>query len=210
MIGVNLIPEPVLQLRLRKRRLWLWALIVTVVCLVGAFPVGVEVSRQRRLRLLRAERSDIRGSVKTTLAELNSARAEIRTLEAQAARADALRAKRSWSGLMKTLARALPEKMWLVSVATEPTAPRPGDRDLRPKPSSKPADPNAPKKNTVVTLEAPRALALDGFALEYRDLYDFMSRLKTASVFTEVVLTRASDAPVFDASAVRFRILCRW
>lgn len=207
MIGINLIPESVVLAKRRRRRLRLWSIVLLATMAVAALPVGVEITRQHQVLTLKGERRQVEVDIKSTRETLNRAGSEIRTLEAQMARSDALRTKRPWSRLLGMLSRNMPDEMWLLSVATDPAVPARGDRDLTPKKSSKNARGHEP---TVVTLEAPRALALEGYAQEYRNLYEFMSRLKQANVFREVTLTRATDEPVFDANAVRFKILCRW
>ena len=214
MIGINLIPESVLLAKRRRRRLRVWGLTILATATVGAFPIGVEMSRRHQVRLLTTQRGQVQSGIESTRVELNRVGLAIRTLEAQTARADALRAKRSWSGLLGTLSQSMPEEMWLLSVATDPAAPAPGDRDLTPQPRAavRAGTPNNTDRQgpMVVTLEAPRTLALEGYALEYRNLYEFMSRLKLTGAFADVTLTRANDEPVFNANAVRFKILCHW
>ena len=207
MIGINLIPESVVLARRRRRRLRVWTLILLTTVAVTALPVGVEMTRQHQVQTLKGERRQVEATIVSTREALNRTGSEIRTLEAQMARSDALRAKRPWSRLLGILSRSMPHEMWLVSLATDPATPPRGDRDLTPKKSSEKKGVHEP---TVVTLEAPRALALEGYALEYPNLYEFMSRIERARVFREVALIRATDEPVFDANAVRFKILCRW
>jgi len=206
MIGVNLIPQAEVVARKRRRRLRAWSLAIVIAAAVGSAPVAVEFTRHHQVQSLRSEKGRVRRDIETTRAELNRLGLEIRDLQAQAARADALRTKRPWAHLLTLLSETLPQEMWLVAVATDPAAPRqsgpyrPAKRD--------PAKPDAPPE--VVTLEAPRQLAVEGYALDYRNLYEFMSKLNQAEVFQTVTLTRANDEPVLNTSAVRFQILCSW
>lgn len=208
MIGINLIPESVLLARRRRRRLRVWAITLFSTAAVGAFPIGLEFSRYRQVQSLESQRRRIETDIESTRADLNQVGVEIGTLRSQMARADTLRTKRPWSRLLGMFSRTLPEEVWLLSIATDPAAPARGDRDLTPKPSASKNDQQQGPK--MVTLEAPRTLALEGFALEYRNLYEFMARIKLAEAFADVTLTRATEEPVFDAHAVRFKILCRW
>jgi Tfp pilus assembly protein PilN len=209
MIAINLVDESVLLLRRRSRHIRRWVLAVLGAAVLGVFPVGVEYSRNRRLQSLEGEQEEIVLSTQTVRATLNELDTDIRTLETQVSRADALRAKRSWSGLLGLVSDTLPDAVWLVSLATDPAIAPSGERNFIPKEDKTPGDKEKPSR-TVVTLEAPRALNLQGFALEHRYLYEFMTKLKATNAFSEVTLTRLAEQPVLGGNAVRFDILCRW
>lgn len=219
MIGINLIDPSVLSARRRKRRIQRWVLAALTGGGVGAFPVGLEISRHQQVMALEGEKSVLQSRIDATRDQLNAIGIEIRNLEAQTARASALRTKRSWSGLLALLSSIAPEEVWFVSLATDPATPGRGSKDLTPPkppptaaaatktPADKPAKPEPP---AVVMMEAPRALVFEGYALEHRNLYDFMSRLKESNLFADVSLTKAAEEPVLSGKAVRFKIQCRW
>jgi len=207
MTGVNLIAESELMARRRRRRVRTWSVALLIVAAVGSLPVAVEFTRHHQVQSLRGQRQRVQNDIEKSRAELNQTALAIRELRAQAARADALRTKRSWAGLLTTISGRLPQEMWLSSVATDPASPR----------NSGPYRPTSRKPNgeedaepAVVTLEAPRQLSVEGYALDYRNLYEFMSGLNETEVFKAVTLTRSNDEPVLNTSAVRFQILCRW
>lgn len=214
MIGINLIDERVLWARRRRRRLQRWALVLLGTSLLGAFPVGVELSRQGRVRTLIRERGEINRRIQQTRSEIATVGAEIRTLESQIARSDALQTKRSWAGLFALLATSMPEDMWLLSIATDPAIPDRGDIDLTADVESSKRGGSDQKQgesaNRVVTLLAPRSLVFQGFSIEQRSLYEFMSELKRSESFTSVSLTKASEEPILNDRALRFDIRCQW
>lgn len=212
MIGINLIDDSVLAARLCKRYLRRWLTVVLATVAFAVFPVGLEASRQRSVQSLKLEKGVLTSQLESSSAKLTTVGMEIHALEAQAARADALRRKRPWSQLLGKIAEVMPEELWLVSLATVPSAPSGGNRNLIPsaatrKSSSGAADDDKPQ---VVTMEAPRALALEGYALAHKNLYEFMSLLKDTNLFADISLTRASEEPVLTAKAIRFKIECRW
>ncbi len=206
MIGVNLIDDAVLLARRRGRRVRQWAAILAVAIAFGAVPIGVEIANEHKVETLLSRRRGIEAAIESARTDLQNLRVETRTLETQVSRAEALRAKRSWRRLLVHLSREMPEEMWLLSVSTDPAfpAPRAARRPPKPPPDGANAD------TQVVTLDAPRALVLDGYSLDQRKLYEFMAKLKQRRFFSEVTLTNAIEEPVFASSAVRFRVLCRW
>ncbi len=206
MIGVNLIDDAVLLARRRSRRVRQWAAILTVVIAFGAVPIGVEITNEHKVQTLRSRRQSIEAAIERARTDLQNLRVETRTLETQVSRAEALRTKRSWRRLLIHLSREMPQEMWLLSVSTDPAFP--GPRAARP-PRRPPPD-GAGAETQVVTLDAPRALVLDGYSLDQSKLYEFMAQLKKRKVFSEVTLTNAIEEPVFASSAVRFRLHCRW
>jgi Tfp pilus assembly protein PilN len=207
-IAINLIPERVVLAKRRRRRLRAWSCILLLSAAVCAVPVSVEAARNRRVRSLRADRTQLLKDIEKSRAELNRIRLDVQDLKAEAARADALRTKRPWATLLAMLSDTLPKEMWLVSVATDPATPPRGDVDRTAETPPTPPDEDAEAE--VVMLEAPRKLTLDGYAVDYLSLLRFMSDLNTCKAFQTVSLTRAVDEPTFDATAVRFKILCEW
>ncbi len=208
MIGINLIPEHQIAERRKRRRIRAWTFTLLTTAAISAAPVGLELSRQHQVIRLRNERSSVLASIQESSEKLNRLREETHSLHAELDRADALRAKRRWSGLLAMISRALADEIWLISVATDPPTPQRGDRSLVPKNTPAPAKDNV--QTTVIMLEAPRKLTLEGFALEHRDLYEFKTRLSQTGIFTDVNEIQGTKEPVGDGSAVRFKIVCHW
>ncbi len=214
MIGINLIDESVLAARRRRRHLRRWLMVLLATAGAAAFPVGLEVSRQQRVQSLKKEKGVLNAHIESSRSKLSAMGMEIRALQAQAARADALRRKRPWSQLLRRVAEVMPQELWLVSLSTVPAAPVGGHKNMIPEevPANAPfsGDPKGERSPKVVTMEAPRALTFEGYALAHGNLYEFMSRLKDTNLFTDISLTRAYEEAVLTAEAVRFKIECRW
>lgn len=211
MIGINLIDDSVLASRLRRRCLRRWMVVLLATMGLAIFPVGLEASRRQSMQSLNLEKSMLSSQMESSQAKLSTVALEIRALQAQAARADALRRKRPWSQLLGKVAEVMPEELWLISLATVPSAPAGGNRNLVPAAAAKnPSTGDGDDEPQVVTMEAPRALAIEGYALAHKNLYEFMSRLKGTGLFVDISLTRASEEPVMTEKAIRFKIECSW
>ena len=215
MISVNLIPSEVLIRHAVKRRTWRWA--VACVLLAGAalVPVVIEARQQAQVERLKLKLMDTEGQVSGLRGQLSATAQTVLDLDAELARAHALRTKRSWSGLLALLSACLPQEVWLTSVATDPPQPKASGAPS-PRSRVKTGDPGAgaqdsgPATRTVVVLEAPTKLRLDGFALNHERLYDLMSGLKESGSFSVVKLVSAGVEPVLQGRAVRFVLSCEW
>lgn len=214
MIGVNLIDVALLTRRRRLRRIRRWAAIIVLTGLVGTVPAGVEYARERRLHMLNKDHVALRERIGAAQVRLNGVSADVRAIESQIARANALRSKRSWSRLLGHIGEILPEQMWLVSVSTDPARPTRGDRDYRPKEAddakNKKKKEEESEEDQVIRLEAPERFQFEGYALEHRHLYEFIESLKRGGHFSDVQITKAAEEPVLTGRAVRFKIECRW
>ncbi len=208
MIGINLIAPSVLEARCRKRRIQRWIYVCAIGSLVAAIPLSIEISRHQKVQSLKREKTMLATMIESTRSRLNESGIEIRNLEAQMGRANALRSKRPWSRLLALIADTLPQELWLVSLATDPSTSTVGYRDLTP--IASPGVAGTDSAPQVVTMEAPRALVLQGYALHHKNLYEYMSRLKRSERFNDVSLTNASEEPVLGSTAVRFEVECTW
>lgn len=205
MIGVNLLPSAVLLARRRYRRLRGWLLAVALVTAVAALPVGYDIVQATRAAALERDSGPLEARLAAVRQDLKGAAARYEHFATQIARADALRAKREWAGLLATIAVLAPDAVWLVSLETRtaPAAvPSPVLQDGRK--SASPAGPPA------IVLDGPTGLRLVGYSLDHERLYEFMSELKKSELFTKVDLTQAGKEPVLEGTAVRFVLDCDW
>lgn len=212
MIGINLINPAILQSRQRIRHAHGWAVGIIVLAAVSSVPLGLELTHEQHLRDLRQRQQSLQTALTADRARLQKVAEETRSLESQINRSEALRTKRPWYSLLAMVSQSLTPEIWLTSAATEPAAPVRGDLDLIPKDAdAPPKDGKSPQPPArAVTLEAPRALAFEGYALEHRFLYEFMTHLKTTDLFTDVTLIKANQEPVLGFAAIQFRLLCKW
>lgn len=211
MTGVNLIPSSVLGARRRSRRIRQWAVASVIAAAMAAVPMLVEL-RQRALSDKLVERQQI-GTAKLAevQTELDEVSVSLRQLRDAIERADTLRTRRPWGGLLTSIVSCMPEEVWLSSIGTE--APSTGSRVRPAAPIGKPAaksDENETPSATVVTMAGARRLDLAGFALDHEQLYEFMTRLKRSETFGRVELVMAGKQPVLHSEGVRFELTCTW
>ncbi len=204
MTGVNLIPASILEAHRRARRLHLWVVAVTLTAAVAALPVLWQVRQHARVAELTTLKQARTAQSASVRAELSATAQSLADLNDRIERANALRTKRSWAGLLSLVAQCLPQEVWLTSVATDAPPPAAARRRTSPRASEKQDHP------TVVVLDGARRAALAGYALGHEQLYDFMARLKAAQAFDRIDLVKADKEDVLWARAVRFELLCTW
>ena len=215
MVGINLIPEHVRWARARRRRLVRWATAVVLSLATLTIPLGIEWYFRARAEVLREEQQRLQAELAAVRTQLTEANREQTALASEIERARALRSKRSWSGLFALLGQCLPRDAWLTAVATDPATP-PAQKaqagslhqtvlnlaGLKGKPE--PAGPS------IITIEAPRKLRLEGYTGDYQELYAFIALLKQTGAFAEVQQGWARTEQVDRRSVVSFEVICTW
>lgn len=205
MAKINLIPESVRVTQAQHVRLKRWALSSAVAA--GALLAALATDGLRRAKAgeLHTRSERLGSELKAIRADLQSVTAEANEVLLQIERANALRSKRAWSGMFAVIASCLPADCWLASVATNPDAPK--GRSIRAK---APAQAEPGEQQRAVTIDAPRALRISGYAPEASAPHAFVTALKDTQLFTRVVLQGSQREPVFDGSYFRFELACEW
>jgi Tfp pilus assembly protein PilN len=209
MVGVNLIPSEMLIRHRLMRRLQGW--VIVGVALAGAtlVPVAVEGRQQAQIERMRASVAEVETKLRSVRGEVASTAQTVLDLDAELARAGALRTKRSWSGLLALLSESLPPQVWLTSLATDPPQPVSGHGTV-PAVGKAPEEAKTGGKGIVIVLEAPTALRLEGYALDHVGLLDLITELKDSGSFATVSLVNAGMEPVLGGRAVHFVLACEW
>jgi len=207
MVGINLIPEPVQLAQLRRWRLKRWATAILVSLMALALPLGLDWMQQAEAARLRTEDESLRAQLTAIRSQLRSTSAGADEALLQLGRADALRSKRCWSGMLAMIGRRMPAGCWLTSISTDPAAPEGAAAPQR-RAASRPATPKAPPE--AVVIDAPRKLSLSGYATTASDPHTFVARLKEMGIFTNVELQRVATEPVLNDSYFRFELYCEW
>lgn len=205
MTGVNLIPCDILAAHLRRRRIRLWIGVGAAVAAVASMPAIWQISRRAR----QAELSDRKAALTTEVAGLRAdvtrVNQALADLNERIERADALRSKRPWAGLLALTAECMPQEVWLTGLTTDSASGRSTKkRRTTDKAKSEKGEPE------IVVLEGASRLTIDGFALEHQHVYDFMARLKGSNAFSSVQMVKGDKEPVLWSEAVRFRLICSW
>lgn len=202
MVSVNLIPDSLSarqSRRLHLRRAGV-ALALSVAAVAGA--AGLDTLRRVRLGEMDQEYVQLQQRRQTLADEVKRVAMATEESRTRLARADSLRAKRRWSVMLALVARSLPARCWLSSVATDPARPGREPSALLASAGSKPAK--------QVQIDSPRKLRLVGFAESENDTYALVDRLKSAGVFSQVELTGQNRQTVQDRSVYRFEVICSW
>ena len=215
MVFVNLIPQSIVAQQWRKRRIARWTAAVLVA--VGALlvPLTLEGWQTARAEQLRARRRALERDRASLSSELNALATESQSVYLQIERANALRSKRSWSGMLALIAGTIPEGCWLTTIETVPAAPASGAASASaaaPAPARTVSEKTAGEVavETVVTIEAPRQMRIAGYATDASEPLTFVTRLNATGVFARVGLERSLRESVEDGSYFRFDILCEW
>ena len=206
MLSINLIPADV-QLTLRRQcHLRRWTVSFAVAGTAMLVVLGADWAR-------RGKASDLRAQDRQFQTELNTARANLKTITAEASqmlvqieRAKALRAKRAWSGMFALLRDCMPDDCWLISIATDPA--KPSARAARPAKSTKPDTEEASRR--AVTIDAPRRLRVIGYAPDAAQPHAFVTNLKQTQAFAAVKLESSQRELVLDGSYFRFDLVVEW
>jgi len=204
---LNLVPKAILDRHARRRRLGTWGAALVLSLSVLAIPVTLNWTRQVRAQHLRREQAELSDARSHVLAEWATMRGEVTETEAQVMRAEALRSKRAWSSLLGLVAASVPEKAWLTAVATNPAQPV-SAATKRTSRSRTGGESDEATQN--ITVQAPRALELQGFAPTATDPIQFVQSLKQRGVFQDVRLTRSSLTELDGEAYFRFDIVCEW
>lgn len=199
MISVNLLPEATVRKQRANRRARIWLVLTLCAAAGAAVPVGVTVTRQAQASTLQQRCREVDRERSKVQAQLAATLQEVERLATHFAQSETLRTKRSWASLIGFIGGSMPPEVWLTAIATDPPFPMGRGR----------TEVHAEPGDTVV-LEAPTKLLVQGYALDHKDLYAFMSRLKQADVFTGVELMRSGREPVLAGQAVRFDLQCSW
>ncbi len=180
--------------------------LVAIPCVLDQVRAAQATSLREELYVFSSEEASFRDQLAETAREA-------RHLASQTERAKALRSKRAWSKMLAMLGACLPEQAWYTPIATDPVSPVGGRTRSRAAAANaipgQPADPGAPGPKTIA-IDAPRRVALIGFALEYEQVYELMRHLKATGVFKGIELRRSGVEKIRDVSAVRFELVCDW
>lgn len=204
MVRLNLLPPDVQVEAARHRHLRRWTVSTFFVFLGFLISLSVEWTRQAQADDLEHQSHQLRVSLGTVTADLEAVSTEATRVLQQIERAEALRAKRSWSGMIGLIDTCLPSGSWLVTVATDPER-----AAAQPAAGPAVADPKAGEP-VAVTIDSPRRLRIFGYATDASEPLQFVSAMKDQGIFSSVTLINSQMEPVFDGQYYRFEVICEW
>jgi len=203
MASVNLMSSKVRLARRRSHRIRSWITAVTLMSILSAVPVTISAVQAARAAGIENDIVPVLGHLKAAHQKLYGLKQRCAVLSTQIARADALRSKRPWSGLLVLMSRELPDEVWLTQIKSRDT--KFEGKATTPSPPSEPGA--APE---VIHIDGPGGLEIHGFATSHDWIYEWMRRLKSSSVFARVELLESASEPVYRGEAVRFVLECEW
>ena len=207
MVSVNLIPQDVQLDQMWRRHIRSWILLIVLAGGLLAAPLTIEWAQRAEASELRSLSEKLNADRAKNRRELNKLTSEASDLLLKLERANALRAKRTWSAIFATIDERMPDTCWLTSGATDPAAPpsaRVRRNVVRDRSPAEGEDPG------VVVIEAPRKLRIAGHATNASEPHEFVTSLKQSGVFTAVALERFRLEPVLNGSYFRFELVCEW
>jgi Tfp pilus assembly protein PilN len=167
----------------------------------------VDWARTGRIDQLHADRAVIQSQLDDMHQEVRRVGAESNRVRLQVERAEALRSKRAWSELLQCVVAVLPVGCWLQSVGTDPVRPIGDGAPVRPGGTPEAAPVGAAK---TITIDAPRKLRIVGFAESDVQPVEFVSALKSASLFSAVNHEKTRRELVGGSPWFRFELTCEW
>lgn len=217
MVKINLIPETIQRAQTRRQHSRCWVASILASAVILAIPLTID-------RVQRAEAVELAKQCSQLDQELEAVQTKVESLSARAGetrrrleRAIALRAKRPWSAMFTMIEERMPDDCWLVSVATDPPAPRGGRTAFVASHSGPTTSAVAPGEEgatandeVVVVIEAPRKLVVSGYTLDAADPHVFVNALKGAEVFTDVALEQVRGEMLGSHPCFRFELICEW
>jgi len=206
MITVNLIPKRVQDAQVRRRHIKGWTLINLVAGVSLAVPVCIDRVQQAKAQELQSQRTLLTRDLAAMRKQLAVVERQAENAFLQLQRADALRSKRAWSGMLALIGSAMPPQCWLTRMATDPDTPSRGPS----RSASVVKHASVGKASPQVMVEAPRKLKLVGRATDASDPLAFVTNLKETGVFHRVSLEGASREQGGRESHYRFEIVCEW
>lgn len=206
MIHINLIPKSVQIEHRRRKHTKRWIVACLCSAIVVALPWCYDRFNQMKAESISKENQQTLTTLHATQLQLQNLKQIVHDAELKLRRANSLRQKRPWSGMMTLIATAMPARSWIISIATIPEIPSASGRR-----SARMVSQSVKKSgNKTVTIEAPRKLKIVGYAVDASEPMLFVSKLKAFGVFDNVILQRSYLEPVEDGKYFRFELVCEW
>lgn len=123
MPSVNLIPHELLLRRCKIRRVRTWLIIGGVTWIFASIPVIRELSAEYQLNSQSTAVAAMSDQLDHAHARRGQSAKRLLMLHQEVARAEKLRYKRLWTDMISVIADAIPERVWLIQLSTDPAKP---------------------------------------------------------------------------------------
>ncbi len=203
---INLLPSSYRHARRQDRRFRVGMIVCTALLLseIAAGLVlhaGAEDTRELLTAARRAE-----DNAQALKKDLESPAQQAEQLGRHLQLAERLRSKHRWSRLLATMTRAVPERVVLSSIMTEPAQ---WSTSLQAGPVALSAG-AATAVNVLDNRRLIDALVVQGRAADHGDLAAFISGVHATRMFATIELKQARREKFMDKEAITFELSCRW
>ncbi|MCH8912148.1 MAG: hypothetical protein IIA33_01135, partial [Planctomycetes bacterium] len=123
MPSVNLIPHELLLRRCKIRRVRMWLMIGGATWIFASIPVIRELSAEYQLNSQSTAVAAMSDQLDHAHARRGQSAKRLLMLRQEVARAEKLRYKRLWTDMISVIANAIPERVWLIQLSTDPDKP---------------------------------------------------------------------------------------
>ncbi|MCZ6651709.1 MAG: hypothetical protein O7D91_01595 [Planctomycetota bacterium] len=219
MPSVNLIPHELLLRRCKIRRVRTWLIIGGVTWIFASIPVIRELSAEYQLNSQSTAVAAMSDQLDHAHARRGQSAKRLLMLHQEVARAEKLRYKRLWTDMISVIADAIPERVWLIQLSTDPAKPTVSARTTAPlsprRSAGSKVDTTTPAGyDTLVGKAGPRRLLLEGQALGLEDIYVFVDAVNDLGIFENASI-RSVRGDVAGTGAgglkvTRFILECEW
>lgn len=215
MPSVNLIPAEYLLGRRKQRRVRMWLIAGGMAWIFATIPVVREFSAEFQLSTQRAAAATISEQVHTARSRRGESATRLTLLHQEIARAQKLRYKRLWTAMISVIAEAVPNRVWLTKLATDPHKPAVASGAtsvLSHRRSSDASDVAASSGGyeKLIGKSGPRRLILEGQALGLEDIYGFVDALNELNVFANASIRSVRGDQNQGIKVTRFTLECEW
>ncbi len=215
MPSVNLIPRELLLQRRKIRRVRVWLMIGGATWIFASVPVVRELSAEYQLN----SQSTAVAAISEQLDHAHDRRGQsakrLQLLRQEVARAEKLRYKRLWTDMISVIADAIPPRVWLIQLSTDPPKPPVNSRTTAPLSLRRSADSNADTTtpagyDTLVGKAGPRRLLLEGQALGLEDIYAFVDAVNDLGIFGNASIRSVRGDVAGGLKVTHFTMECEW
>lgn len=215
MPSVNLIPAEYLLRRRKQGRIRMWLIAGGVAWIFATIPVVREFSAEFQLSTQRAAAATISEQVRTARSRRGESATRLKLLHQEIARAQKLRYKRLWTAMISIIAEAVPDRVWLTRLATDPKEPAvtSGVTSVLSRHRSHEASGVAASSvgyERLIGKSGPRRLILQGQALGLEDIYGFVDALNDLQIFENASIRSVRGDQNEGIPVTRFTLECEW
>ena len=215
MPSVNLIPRALLLQRRTVRRVRMWLLIGGATWIFASSPVIRELAAEYQLNSQSMAVAAISDQLDHAHARRGQSATRLRMLRQEVARAEKLRYKRLWTNMISVIAGAMPERVWLIQLSTDPAKPPANSRRTAPLSLRRSADSDVETAtpagyDTLVGKAGPRRLLLEGQALGLEDIYAFVDAINDLGIFDNASIRSVRGDVASGLKVTHFTMECDW